>query len=84
MTLGTTSTARFHGMVNILGEYDREQALGGLSANTALHDYNKTPAPLRKRGHINVAADSRAAVESELARLQQMLYPQGDPGPESS
>jgi 5-(carboxyamino)imidazole ribonucleotide synthase len=79
LTLGATSTHRCHGMVNILGGYDQERVLGELSATTALHDYNKTPAPLRKRGHINVAADSRQAVENELSRLQQILYPAGEP-----
>ncbi|PLW70733.1 5-(carboxyamino)imidazole ribonucleotide synthase [Pseudohalioglobus lutimaris] len=79
MTLGSTQVIRCHGMLNILGEYDREDVLHQLSADAALHDYNKTPAPLRKRGHINVAGENRESVENELTRLQQILYPGGDP-----
>lgn len=81
LSLGSTRTLQSHGMINMLGEYEHTDVLQQLSDRAAMHDYNKTPAPLRKRGHINVAAEQMETVESELNRLQHALYPGGDPGP---
>lgn len=71
---GSADTTQYHGMVNILGGYEQHAILGALSTQNSLHDYNKTPAALRKLGHINVACDSREAVKDELLRLSRCLY----------
>ncbi len=80
MPLGSTRVSRFDGIINILGRYDREHALRALSRDSALIDYNKTFAPQRKLGHINVSRNSREDIEAELGRLHHCLYADGDRG----
>ncbi len=74
MKLGSTRVSRYDGIINILGQYDREHALRFLSRDSTLTDYNKTFAPLRKIGHINVWRNSREDVMEELGRLHHCLY----------
>jgi len=74
MNLGSTSVTRYEGMLNILGSYDRGSALRLLSRDSTLTDYNKSSAPRRKLGHINVSRESRTAMLEELSRLSQCLY----------
>lgn len=74
LPLGATSGNQHYGMINLLGDYDHPELLAGLSADAHLHDYNKSPAPRRKRGHINVSSQDRDAVLSELARHHDKLY----------
>ena len=74
MNLGATRVSRFDGIINILGQYDRAHALRAMSRDSTLIDYNKSFAPRRKLGHINVSRGSREAIEEELGRLQNCLY----------
>jgi 5-(carboxyamino)imidazole ribonucleotide synthase len=78
MNLGSTRVTRYEGMINILGNYDQDSALSFLSRDSALTDYNKSSAPLRKLGHINVSRESRSAILEELRRLNHCLYEGGD------
>ena len=78
MNLGSTRVSRFDGIINILGQYDREHALRALSRDSTLIDYNKSFAPLRKLGHINVSRNSREDVLEELGRLHHCLYVDGE------
>jgi phosphoribosylaminoimidazole carboxylase (NCAIR synthetase) len=43
-----------------------------------LHLYNKTPAPRRKLGHLNVAASSEDELLSSLNELHEKLYDTAD------
>ena len=74
MNLGSTRVSRYDGIINILGQYDREHTLRFLSRDSTLTDYNKSFAPLRKLGHINVWRNSREDVLEELGRLHHCLY----------
>ena len=78
MSLGSTRVTRYDGIINILGNYDRDHALNSLSSDCALTDYNKSAAPLRKLGHINVSRNSREDVLAELGRLHHCLYTESD------
>lgn len=80
MRLGSTRVSRFDGIINILGQYDRDQAMHALSRDSALTDYNKSFAPLRKLGHINVSRNSREDILEELGRLHHCLYVDTDRG----
>lgn len=81
MNLGSTQVSRYNGIINILGPYDREGALRALSRDATLTDYNKTVAPLRKLGHINVSRSRREDILGELERLRHSLYSdRGRPG----
>ena len=74
MSLGATEVSRFNGIINILGHYNQDSALRTLSSDATLTDYNKSFAPRRKLGHINVSRGSREDILEELARLQNCLY----------
>ena len=74
MNLGSTRVTRYEGMINILGNYDQDSALRLLSRDSTLTDYNKSSAPQRKLGHINVSRESRSAIMEELSRLNHCLY----------
>lgn len=74
MNLGATQVSRYSGILNILGPYDRELALRTLSRDARLIDYNKSVAPQRKLGHINVSRSSREDILEELGRLHNSLY----------
>jgi 5-(carboxyamino)imidazole ribonucleotide synthase len=74
MNLGSTRVTRYEGMINILGSYDRGSAMRFLSRDSTLTDYNKSSAPMRKLGHINVSRESRSAILEELSRLNHRLY----------
>jgi 5-(carboxyamino)imidazole ribonucleotide synthase len=74
MQLGSTRVSRYDGIINILGRYDREQTVRALSSDSALIDYNKSFAPQRKLGHINVSRASREDIVAELGRLHHCLY----------
>ncbi len=74
MNLGSTGVGRCDGIINILGRYDRAGTLRLLSRDSALTDYNKSFAPRRKLGHINVSRNSREDLLEELGRLHRCLY----------
>jgi 5-(carboxyamino)imidazole ribonucleotide synthase len=74
MNLGSTHMTRYEGMINILGSYDKHRTLRSLSRDSALTDYNKTMAPRRKLGHINVSRDNPGDIMEELGRLNHCLY----------
>jgi 5-(carboxyamino)imidazole ribonucleotide synthase len=78
ITLGDTRLYRCEGMINILGGYDRQRLLQALPREGVLVDYNKTPSPGRKLGHVTVAHRERDAVISELERLHDLLYGDDD------
>jgi 5-(carboxyamino)imidazole ribonucleotide synthase len=74
MPLGATQLQHHAGMMNILGS--TEGVGSGVSDNTKarLHLYNKAPAPLRKLGHLNVAASSEDELLWSLNKLHEKLY----------
>tara|TARA_R110002110_G_scaffold415561_1_gene650781 strand:+ start:81864 stop:82976 length:1113 start_codon:yes stop_codon:yes gene_type:complete len=78
LRLGNTATDHYAGMINILGHHDEARELQLLSAESALHLYNKTDAPRRKLGHINVTTTSRDSLRAELERLHHALYEDAD------
>jgi 5-(carboxyamino)imidazole ribonucleotide synthase len=80
MSLGSTRISSYNGIINILGHYDRDSALRALSGDSTLTDYNKSFAPLRKQGHINVSRSSREDTLEELGRLHHCLYTDGAHG----
>lgn len=74
MSPGSTQVSRYDGIINILGQYNRDHAMHALTRDSALTDYNKSSAPLRKLGHINVSRNSREDIMAELGRLHHCLY----------
>jgi len=80
MQLGSTKLSSYDGIINILGSYDQEQALPHMSRDSTLTDYNKSAAPMRKLGHIDVSRKSREEILEELGRLHDYLYVDSDQG----
>lgn len=74
--MGATRSRGHDAILNILGAYDREDLLRSLPGCASLTDYNKTFAPGRKVGHVNVSASSREEVEDVLRQLRARLYPE--------
>ena len=64
--------------MNILGSTEGVGANDAQSPEVSLHLYNKTPAPLRKLGHLNVAASSEDELLSSLNELHEKLYGAAD------
>jgi 5-(carboxyamino)imidazole ribonucleotide synthase len=60
----------FVGMVNVLGEPAGRE----VEEYTQLHDYNKSPRPGRKLGHINISAASEAQLMARLEDIYRRLY----------
>lgn len=58
------------GMVNVLGEPAERK----VEEYTQLHDYNKSPRPGRKLGHINISAASEAELMARLEDIYRSLY----------
>ena len=78
MPLGATQLHNYAGMMNILGSTEGVGANDAQSPEVSLHLYNKTPAPLRKLGHLNVAASSEDELLSSLNELHEKLYGAAD------
>jgi 5-(carboxyamino)imidazole ribonucleotide synthase len=78
LPLGSTTPAAASshlGMVNILGEPAGFAAWGGMQ----VHDYNKSPRPGRKLGHVNVQASNEADLMRQLEEIYRKLYRHGLP-----
>jgi 5-(carboxyamino)imidazole ribonucleotide synthase len=79
LPLGDTWPRATHpclGMVNVLGEPADLEPRSGMQ----VHDYNKTPRPGRKLGHVNVVASSEADLLQQLDGIHRQLYHEGLPG----
>jgi 5-(carboxyamino)imidazole ribonucleotide synthase len=74
--LGSCEPRGASAMVNCLGAMpDRESVLAIDGAH--LHDYEKTPRPGRKVGHITVVADTPEARDDRLADVRRLRPPRG-------
>lgn len=78
--LGNTQPNGPKGMVNILGSRDltkhqpRHPGPSWLSDAGTFHWYNKTDRPGRKLGHINIAHEDLATLQTLLAAQDEQLY----------
>jgi 5-(carboxyamino)imidazole ribonucleotide synthase len=68
MPLGSTRTIEPSAMVNLIGRLPSAASMLRLP-DARLHGYDKSPAPGRKLGHVNVTAPTRAEVERHLRVL---------------
>ena len=75
LPLGATDARGYTGMVNLLGPCEQLDLQGWLSSCATLHLYNKTSAPRRKLGHINVQHADKAELLQAVQRLERMIYP---------
>ena len=78
MPLGETQLCHHAGMMNILGSTAGVEAGDAYDPEVHLHLYNKTPAPRRKLGHLNVSASSADELLSSLSELHEKLYGAAD------
>ena len=74
MPLGPTRLRHHAGMINVLGSTEGVGPGDLRDPDVRMHRYNKTPAPRRKLGHLNVSAHSEAELLSRLNRLHKTLY----------
>jgi 5-(carboxyamino)imidazole ribonucleotide synthase len=73
--LGATGlNDQYAGMVNILGGYRELAAVDALAVEARVHWYNKSPAPGRKLGHVNINGGSASQVRSAVENLLHSLY----------
>lgn len=75
MPLGQTQVSGCAGIVNILGDYDLTATLRTLPAQATLMDYNKSAAPRRKLGHVNITGNDPGELSHDLKRVREHLYP---------
>ncbi|ALP52043.1 phosphoribosylaminoimidazole carboxylase [Candidatus Tenderia electrophaga] len=68
LPLGSTDAVGHSAMVNLVGTIPA-QADVLVNSHAHLHLYGKAPRPGRKVGHINLCAESRAALEAGLKRV---------------
>ncbi len=73
MPLGSTRLTGCAGIVNILGDYNREATLHRLPATATLVDYNKSAAPRRKLGHIQVTGANLSQLSRDLEEVKERL-----------
>lgn len=78
MSLGDTGAPSPAGMLNLLGLTCNAAPPLPAGVETVCHEYNKTPAPGRKMGHINVRADSEEQLLQCLAQLHRVVYGDGN------
>jgi 5-(carboxyamino)imidazole ribonucleotide synthase len=72
MPLGSTAMRGFAGMVNCIGTMPDPAAVRAIEG-AYLHDYEKTPRPGRKLGHITVVADTADERERAVAALRELV-----------
>jgi 5-(carboxyamino)imidazole ribonucleotide synthase len=68
LPLGSTATAGFSAMLNLIGEFPESAEVLSVS-NTHLHLYGKSSRPGRKLGHVTVRADHFEKLQQRLAEL---------------
>jgi 5-(carboxyamino)imidazole ribonucleotide synthase len=74
--LGSCELRDASAMINCLGAMpDRESVLAIDGAHH--HDYEKTPRPGRKVGHVTVVADTPEARDDRLDQVRRLLPPRG-------
>jgi 5-(carboxyamino)imidazole ribonucleotide synthase len=71
--LGSTATAGFSAMLNLIGEFPESAEVLSVS-NTHLHLYGKSPRPGRKLGHVTVRADHFEKLQQRLAELPSFFH----------
>lgn len=76
LPLGDCALTGHAGMLNLVGTMPRAAALLALPG-VHLHDYRKAPRPRRKLGHVTVVAESAAARDRTLARLESLAAENG-------
>ncbi|OQX34304.1 MAG: 5-(carboxyamino)imidazole ribonucleotide synthase [Oceanospirillales bacterium LUC14_002_19_P2] len=70
--LGATEPTTHVGMVNVLGQKLNTNWL--VDSNVQLNDYNKTPRPNRKVGHLNVWNTDRQKLIDQISELKCAIY----------
>jgi len=68
LPLGSTATAGFSAMLNLIGELPEASDVLRVT-NTHLHLYGKSPRPGRKLGHVTLRADNFEKLQQRLAEL---------------
>jgi 5-(carboxyamino)imidazole ribonucleotide synthase len=71
MTLGSTRSYGFAGMINLLGT--SHPPSDAISSNSTLYWYNKKPRPGRKQGHVNFIDMSREALDQNMGQFEEKL-----------
>lgn len=74
ITLGATEPMIHAGMVNVFGQKPDKNWL--VDSNVQLHDYNKTPRPNRKLGHLNVWSTDHQKLVTQISKLKCAIYGQ--------
>jgi 5-(carboxyamino)imidazole ribonucleotide synthase len=72
LPLGSTAAIGHAAMVNILGRLPATPAVLAIPG-AHLHLYGKSPAPLRKLGHITITAHDATELEERIAKVQALL-----------
>jgi 5-(carboxyamino)imidazole ribonucleotide synthase len=78
LPLGPTALRQPCAMVNLIGAAPPRAALLASAPGLRLHLYDKQPQRGRKIGHVNLVADSDAALESALARVLPLIEETAD------
>ena len=76
LPLGPVETPRPAAMINLVGEIADVSSLSA-APGVHVHVYGKSPAPGRKLGHITVVADTRVALEEQIARVLAVVGDRG-------
>ena len=75
LPLGSTEDRGVSAMVNLIGKAPPLEAMLAVPA-AHVHLYDKTPAPMRKLGHVTLVADDAATLEGALVEVVRAV---GDP-----
>jgi 5-(carboxyamino)imidazole ribonucleotide synthase len=83
LPLGDTKLQKVSAMINVLGQASINQQVLSIS-DVKSHWYGKEQRAGRKMGHINVSAETNAALAKKLLQLAEMLPEQDYPGIKST
>ncbi|MGB0663313.1 MAG: 5-(carboxyamino)imidazole ribonucleotide synthase [Pontibacterium sp.] len=72
LQLGNTQPTGHSAMVNVLGRSLKAEWL--TANNVQLHDYNKSPRPGRKVGHLNIYSNDRDTLVTQMNELRALVY----------
>jgi len=76
--LGSTACVGHSAMVNLIGTVPPVEALLAVPG-AHVHLYDKSPAPMRKLGHVTLRSDTAAGVDAAQARLESIVVPVSSP-----
>ncbi|RBW44001.1 5-(carboxyamino)imidazole ribonucleotide synthase [Psychromonas sp. B3M02] len=83
LPLGDTNLQKVSAMINVLGQADISEQVLSIS-DVKSHWYGKAQRAGRKMGHINVSAESNAALAEKLLKLAEILPEENYPGVKST